>query len=560
MSNKMITPLAVHELSLKNKGYKIKPKNGELRITKNGAIDDVKINCVYTKKEIDELLQNVKPGDKDKDESYFKLKESDQLYLYKPSSIDQTSDYYVMSWVINPEYDIPPQTKFIFKDYLFNHTWLLNWDGDKWAGNNVVNVLFNKQSTYSNNNGKPGFIIQHTDRIAKWIKCLDDTSENFATTLAKYVTNWKVVYKDGNIVELTDSIIELSEAPSYEINGVKCDIQQFEVKVPNSISGTDILYLLADINIDGDITPLKWDCHPTHPITSHYIQTWNDNPLIELFNYARQIRFESNDSSPKNIYIYIEKKYFDQLPDNAPDNYNPFDVIIAQQFYEVRPDPRECTTLSIDYNIYSSKIIWADNIKTMRRDLNVVGGNVDVLFYDYTLLKQLMDSFQEQMRLQAAYNEYTDSIRKGLSVAESVLNILAGTVKLASEFSNLTATPETITLNTYTTEPYRFPWQPGGEPIEGNFLVDASASSGRFISQRFLPSTTTVALTSAELTADQLIMNAVDAVTQIGDASTNLIAGGLTFNRVPGNNITQSTQRLTDSVHELQRSWRDNYC
>lgn len=84
----------------------------------------------------------------------------------------------------------------------------------------------------------------------------------------------------------------------------------------------------------------------------------------------------------------------------------------------------------------------------MRRDLNVVGGNVDILSYDYMMLKAIVNSIQEQMRLQAAYNEYTDSLRKGLLVAETVLNILAGTVKLASTFSNLTATPETVTLNT----------------------------------------------------------------------------------------------------------------
>lgn len=358
---KMITPLAVHALSLKDKGYKVKVQDDELRITKDDQIDDVKINCVYTKKEIDELLSVTK-----QDISHFELKESDQLYLYKPTSIYQTSDYYAMSWVIDPEYDIPSQTNFIFKDYLFNHTWLLTWDGDKWAGNNVINVSFNKQSTYRNNNGKPGFIVQHTDRIAKWISCLDDTSMNFATALTKFVTNWRVVYKDGSIVELTDSIVELSDAPSYEINGVKCDIQQFEVKVPNTISGTNMLYVLADIDINGYITPLKWDCHPTHPLTSHYIQTWNDNPLIESFNYIRQVRYDSDEAVPKNIYIYIQKQYFDQLPDKASsESYNPFETIIAQQFYEVRPDPRDCTTLSTDHNIYSSKIIWADNIMTM---------------------------------------------------------------------------------------------------------------------------------------------------------------------------------------------------
>ena len=78
----MITPLSVYAQAIANKGYKIKIKNDEVRITKNGKVDDVKINCIYTKKEIDELLQNTTPEEK---EGYFKLRESDQLYLYKPS-------------------------------------------------------------------------------------------------------------------------------------------------------------------------------------------------------------------------------------------------------------------------------------------------------------------------------------------------------------------------------------------------------------------------------------------------------------------------------------------
>lgn len=88
-------------------------------------------------------------------------------------------------------------------------------------------------------------------------------------------------------------------------------------------------------------------------------------------------------------------------------------------------------------------------------------------------------------------------------------------------------------------------------------------SSNRFIARRFLPSTTTIALASTELTSDQLIMNAVDAVTQIGDATTKLIVGGLKFNRIPvisqgTRNLIQSMQTFTDSLHELRSRWREH--
>ena len=474
-------------MSLIADDYQIDVLNDELQITKNGSANDVHINCLYTKPEIDNIVSNIKSNidqtiEDNRPPEYFQLNESDQLYLYKPSLVTQTSQYYVMGWEIKPDYDLKPQTEFTFKDYLFGHTWALTWDGTSWIGNNCVNLSFNKQSTYNNNHGHPTIIVEHTDYIAKWINCFhslptNDSNTNFATILAQYVTNWSVAYNDsnGSIIQLpADTQIKLDAAPRYVLDNVTCDAQEFTVKVPSNISSKNMLYVLADLNINGNITPLRWDAHPNNPIVSSYLNTWNENPVIESFNYIRSIRHSNknilneivntlidivepepvepdpdepdiinpdppDDPEPtnKNIYIYIDKDYFNQYPTNADNEYNPFEVIIEQQFYEVTPDPRDCTTLATDYNIYSSKIIWADNIMTMRRDLNIVGGNVDVLFYDYSVLKQLMDNFQEQMRLQAAYNEYTDSIRKGLSMAETVLNVLGSAVKIASTLSNL---------------------------------------------------------------------------------------------------------------------------
>ncbi|KAK8863591.1 hypothetical protein M9Y10_023736 [Tritrichomonas musculus] len=181
-----------------------------------------------------------------------------------------------MNWDIDPDYEIPPQTNFEFRDYLFGHTWSMTWDGNKWVGNNVVNHSFNKQSTYTNNYGHPGLIVQHTDHIAKWINCFHELpvyhqNVNFATILAEYVTNWRVVYKDGYVIPLPDSTeITLDSAPTYEIEGVKCDVQNIIVKVPSSITAVHMLYIQADININGHITPLKWDSHPSHPIVANF--------------------------------------------------------------------------------------------------------------------------------------------------------------------------------------------------------------------------------------------------------------------------------------------------
>ena len=56
----MITPLSVQTLSLVDEGYDVRVVNDELKITKDGSPDDVRINCVYTKNEIDELIKNTK--------------------------------------------------------------------------------------------------------------------------------------------------------------------------------------------------------------------------------------------------------------------------------------------------------------------------------------------------------------------------------------------------------------------------------------------------------------------------------------------------------------------
>ena len=449
-----------------------------------------------------------------------------------------------MIWNIDPNYEIPLQLEFEFKDYLFGHTWSLIWDGHSWTGNNVVNLSFNKQSTVRNNNGSPAIVVRHNDYIAKWIRCFVDTvkdSDNYATILSKYVTNWRVMYADGTIINVSDDNVKLGESPHYD----NIDVQQFGVKVSNDVSSNNMLYVLADININGFVTPLKWDLNITTPINLHYLNTRDNNPVIESFTYIREVK-HSNKSIPEentnnDIHIYIEKEYFEQKPDTADETYNPFDIMIAQQFYEVKPDPRECTTITTDNNIYSSKIIWADNIMTMRRDLNVVGGTVDVLAYDYSVLRAIINGIQEQLRLQAAYNEYIDSIRKGLAIASDIITILSGAVNMVKDLSTLSMTGENMNINTYRTEDFTFPGMggpnddyPGGkQPISGKFLLDMDTSAAGQVLKRFIPTQTEIPAATSSLTATDLVLNAMNSLTQIGTTTTTLIVVGLTLDRVP---------------------------
>ena len=97
-------------------------------------------------------------------------------------------------------------------------------------------------------------------------------------------------------------------------------------------------------------------------------------------------------TSPPPTLLATKLRYtfaWASLPGQIPSEY-----IIRQQFYEVYPNPNAATTLYTDYNITSSKIITADNITTMRSDLNMVTNNVDVISYDVQEMNTTIESLK----------------------------------------------------------------------------------------------------------------------------------------------------------------------
>ena len=87
---------------------------------------------------------------------------------------------------------------------------------------------------------------------------------------------------------------------------------------------------------------------------------------------------------------------------------NPFMFIIEQKYYDIQPNPHATSTLYADYNITSSKIITAENITTMRGDLNVVTNNVDVITYEVAKLEQEVDELDERMTIQEIKTQYLE--------------------------------------------------------------------------------------------------------------------------------------------------------
>lgn len=395
--------------------------------------------------------------------SYFTLKENDQLYLYKPSSILDDDEYYGLRWDIDS--NIPTNLNFKFNDYMFGYNWSLVWDGTKWTGNNCINKLTAKLIDGDKNDGRPNLVVKHSEKMFKWLKetaCneLNDT-DHFAEQLYPFLTNWYVIKKDGE--KVSDGIVPfwdegaLSSSTVFTKDDGKYDKISISVQVPKNLKD-DALYICTELNIKDNITELRWDCNLVGGAVSSagYINTYGENKAIESFNYLRETNRTIDNT--KNICIYIEKKFFEI------DTFgmNPFDIIVKQQYYEVEPDPRKCTTLTTDYNIYSSKIIWADNIMTMRRDLNVVGGTTDALSYQYQLLRQVIENILEQLRVQALYNEYTAKIQKMMNVMNTVLQLVSFGFQIYGVVSALNMTSDNVNLNRYSQAPVQPPTNGGG--------------------------------------------------------------------------------------------------
>ncbi len=397
------------------------------------------------------------------DEKYFEKKESDQLYLYKPSEVLEDDEYWGLKWVCKEE-DIIKNEKnkiFKFRDYLYGHYWELTWD-EWWKGSNCVNVCNAKFSTSPNKSGYIEFIAKHTDILAVWIREVIDkelpenhSSINLVQKLYPYLTNWRVIMSDGS--ERKKNISATCNNDTYTTftkDNQKYDKCIIAITKPDDEGSlwiyNDSIYVRCDLNIDDNITTLSWDVNKVNAVDYGTMSVYGDNPCLELFNYRRGKRrvfqkLELNVSP--NIYIFIDKKLFVQ------ESYglNPFNVILQQQFYEVEPDPRNCTTLTTDYSIYSSKIIWADNIMSMRRDLNVVGGTVDDLGYEYAVLRQIVAMMQEQQRLQDVYNKYTETLRNVLDVSGTILSVVGTAMMFATALSALNLGSESLSMQTYRT-------------------------------------------------------------------------------------------------------------
>ncbi|KAK8886004.1 hypothetical protein M9Y10_041463 [Tritrichomonas musculus] len=330
-----------------------------------------------------------------------KLQKSDIYYFYKPSKIIDEDAYYKMIYEIPTNYVFPNNMQFVFKEYCFGNEWKLTWNGTNWNGDNIKGrsngkVIYKlKKNDNKDPFGSHGCYVmcKHDEWNQKFVPSRGSESENFMEYLwTKGKVEVSVKTKNGVVHPASDYSLHLNWYPAdikfegYDLLGIDCVITEID---SSKIKVNEIDKIFADIyaraipftmtKYNDVATRLEFSPGSYHIDNTNHVSHVDIDAIldtIEKINY----KVSGLKSFDKNIELYLYKQYTDPVDEvNWDSTTNPFDYIIKQQFYEIIPRPDAATTLYTDYNITSSKIITADNITTMRSDLNLVTNNVDVM-------------------------------------------------------------------------------------------------------------------------------------------------------------------------------------
>ncbi|KAK8840029.1 hypothetical protein M9Y10_031314 [Tritrichomonas musculus] len=383
-------------------------------------------------------------------ENALKLHKSDVHYFYKPSIISEDDDYYKMIFEIPSTYSIPLNLTFSFKEYCFGNQWSLTWDGTKWNGNNiqarmvgkVVNKLNRTKMSESSRPANSVFVmIKKTPANEKLIPKSESLPESLIHGLFQNTSKkFELIKKDGTKIEPkslywfldASEIIKDERYPDYSIGklNIICD----DYSNNNfKIEEIDEIHLYIE-------TPgyPQFTVAYTFKANGVFVNSVNKKGhfgLIPLKDTIESLELHLEDSlineNNRNIELYLRKDFTNPIEEiNWDSKTNAFKYIIDQQFYDVSPNPNAATTLYTDFNITSSKIITADNITTMRSDLNVLRNNFDVVSYDVQAISNKVDVLNSEMvaiNLKTSSLEYDEENTRMISYVALAFGI-AGTV------------------------------------------------------------------------------------------------------------------------------------
>ena len=377
-----------------------------------------------------------------------KLRETDIYYFYRPSMILFDSDVkyiedtewscecYKMIFKIPETYTIPINLDFSFKEYCFGNSWSLKWDGNKWCGDNIQGRINPKIIRKCNMRTKKGaygetgcFCMVKRDTWNN--QHIPSNSNGLAYSLLANSTAKTIIQFKGGATE-EGSAYNLSINYSANLNGAEYkgyDLVAVGALYSNysdtklNIDDIEVLYLdltLPNQSTANRLSFLVENVHHDSVYNRGHLDLIGSLDTVEAISGVWSKRSTDVDNT-RDIVLYLNKTYTQAIDEiNWDPTTNAFSYIIKQQFYEVSPNPNAATTLYTDYNITSSKIITADNITTMRSDLNMVTNTVDVVSFDVKEIRNKVDTLDTEM---AETKKVTQHLQEDLDNVRMVSNV-----------------------------------------------------------------------------------------------------------------------------------------
>ena len=380
----------------------------------------------------------------------FKLHESDVPYLYKPkyfkelktlegaerlpggtanNILEAVGDYWTCIWTFDNNQKFIDGQTFTFEEYCFGNTFSFTWSEStqSWNGNNVRMLkATNQVSCKGSEPNWANFYIKHDDdnyKIIKLIAANIGEGDNYMQKLQlSPCFKQYCVYDDGTTKTTAEANIQRAYESFESKNGY--DRWTFEwhwIDKKKFNQEPHFTYIVTEIMLNDVKTILKRRFD--HAIEGYPV-CYDETNTIESLSGLYVNKISNQSGSGKNIELHLIKAFTKARDEINWDGVtNPFIYIIDQQFYKVTPNPVGSTTLYTDYNITSSKVITADNITTMRSDLNLVTNTVDVVSWDVDKLRSDFETFEEKVESELHKTSAMDYVDGVLTVVDGIFAI-----------------------------------------------------------------------------------------------------------------------------------------
>ena len=385
--------------------------------------------------------------------SHFKTITTDQPYLYNPTGyetlIRNNDKIFTMYWDITNLNFINSQP-FTFVEYVYSTEWNLTYDEETktFKGNNIVsNSKLNVSSLPNPERDYYTFFVLHNKGNLEFLNIFLEQkitdNDNYAEAVINLYASSRKFYavdaQSHNLREINvTSNIHSTSRNIYE----KIDRVDLKLDTDDSLTNAGWLRYVIELLEPGTNKPstieMEWELIspfandipeliippldpneslPTNPVPNKSLKSHGATvPYIQSFKWTF---YQSIETITNRLTIGINQSYMPLLDDN------PFPSIYdARYFNLIEPDLKKCNTIETDYNIHSNKVIWADNLLTMRRDVNIIGATVDIVSTDLANLTARLDAMQSTMDIYQKQSSYVTEFQKVMNIVSGVISII----------------------------------------------------------------------------------------------------------------------------------------